>query len=348
MRRVRVNGQAGLMTLHGEQVLHVLTLDVSGGRIRACYAMSYVGAELTIAVATFSLSGTAYVDFNNDGEVDFGEKGIPGVTVHLTGTDDLGHAVDQILATDSDGAYVFRFLRPGSYRITETQSADYTQGLNTVGTDGGQVSGDEFAVNLAADLNALALNYNFGERPAATGCLHHGQTAGIGFWNNKNGQALIKSLNGDQTSTQLGNWLAATFPNMYGDDAGSCNLAGKSNTQVAAFFQSRFVLKGVKIDAQVLATALSVYVTNATLDNTRVAERYGFTVTEYGVGATGLFNVGSYGAVFGLPNNTTVTVLDLLFAVNARSANGVLFRGDTIKRLIAEIVFGLINEIGGI
>ena len=43
--------------------------------------------------------------------------------------------------------------------------------------------------------------------------------------NIKNGQALIESLtSGDhtvddsETSTQLGNWLAATFPNMYGDD----------------------------------------------------------------------------------------------------------------------------------
>ena len=310
------------------------------------YAMSYVGADLTITIATSSLSGLVYVDFNNDGQVDFGEKGIAGVTVHLTGTDDRGNAVDQVLATDADGAYVFRFLRPGTYRIAETQPTGYNQGINTVGTEGGMVSGDEFALTLAAD--RAALNYNFGERPVANGSLHPGQTAGIGFWNNKNGQALIKSLNGGQTSIQLGNWLAATFPNMYGKDAASNDLTGKTNTQVAAFFQSRFVLKGSKVDAQVLATALSVYVTNATLDSTRAAEKYGFTMSEYGVGSTGLFNVGSYGVVFGVPNNTTVTVMDLLLAVNARSANGVLFKGDAIKRLIAEIVFGLINEVGGI
>jgi hypothetical protein len=215
-----------------------------------------------------------------------------------------------------------------------------------VGTVGGTASGDAFAVTLAADMTGL--NYNFGERPGATGSLQHGQTAGIGFWNNKNGQALIKSLNDGPTSTQLGNWLAATLPNLYGATAGACSLAGKTNAQVAAFYQTRFVLKGTKVDAQVLATALSVYVTNATLDSTRVAEHYGFTVTQYGSGATGLFNVGSYGSVFGVANNTAVTVLDLLLAVNNRSAGGVLFKGDTFKRLIADIVFGLINEIGGI
>ena len=40
-----------------------------------------------------------------------------------------------------------------------------------------------------------------------------------------------------------------------------------------------------KLDAQVLATALSVYVTNATLDNTGVGTRYGFSVSGDGVGS---------------------------------------------------------------
>jgi RNA polymerase sigma-70 factor (ECF subfamily) len=39
VRRVRVNGQPGLMTLHEGQILNVLTLDVSAGRIQACFAI---------------------------------------------------------------------------------------------------------------------------------------------------------------------------------------------------------------------------------------------------------------------------------------------------------------------
>jgi hypothetical protein len=81
-----------------------------------------------------SLSGLVYSDFNNDAQVDFGEQGIAGVTVTVTGTDDLGHTVNLSQPTDSDGAYVFLNLRPGSYTIDETQPAGYTQGINSVGT----------------------------------------------------------------------------------------------------------------------------------------------------------------------------------------------------------------------
>jgi hypothetical protein len=50
----------------------------------------------------------------------------------------------------------------------------------------------------------------------------------------------------------------------------------------------------------VLATALSVYVTNATLDPSQVAARYGFTVSGDGVG-TATVDVGHNGAAFGCP-----------------------------------------------
>jgi hypothetical protein len=95
---------------------------------------------------------------------------------------------------------------------------------------------------LNAGVNGL--NYNFGEQPPGGGGVQHGQTATIGFWNNKNGQALILALNGGATATQLGSWLAATLPNTFGANAGSNNLTGKSNAYVAALFQSDFVLKG--------------------------------------------------------------------------------------------------------
>ena len=39
LRRVRVNGQPGLMAVLDGQVLNVLTLDVSDGRIAACYVI---------------------------------------------------------------------------------------------------------------------------------------------------------------------------------------------------------------------------------------------------------------------------------------------------------------------
>jgi hypothetical protein len=103
----------------------------------------------------------------------------------------------------------------------------------------------------------------------------------------------------------------------------------------------------VKLDAQVLATALSVYVTNATLDSTQVAAQYGFTVSGDGVG-TATVNVGSNGDAFGVANNTVMTVLDLLLATDAQAVNGVLYNGNTTKRNHANNVYSAVNQAGDI
>ena len=59
--------------------------------------------------------------------------------------------------------------------------------------------------------------------PTATGGVIGGQTATIGFWQNPNGQNLVRALNGGATATQLGHWLAVTFPNMYASLDGMTN-----------------------------------------------------------------------------------------------------------------------------
>ncbi|HEX5272870.1 MAG TPA: SdrD B-like domain-containing protein [Gemmataceae bacterium] len=297
-----------------------------------------------------SLSGVVWEDFNDDGQVDFGESGISGVKITLTGTDFLGNAVNLPLTTDGDGAYVFANLYPGNYYLTETPPTGYGQGIDSVGTAGGSISAtDQFSVQLGVGVNGL--NYNFGELPAAGGGVHHGQTAGIGFWNNKNGQALINALpvvtNADGSVTSVANWLAATLPNTFGKTAGGNNLTGKSNASVAALFQSDFVLKGVKLDAQLLATALSVYATNATLDPTKVAASYGFTVSGDGAG-TATVNVGSNGDAFGVASNTTLTLMDLLLATDAQAVNGVLYNGNKARREAANDVYSDVNQDGGI
>jgi hypothetical protein len=261
--------------------------------------------------------------------------------IRLTGTDDLGQAVDQTLPTDGDGAYVFLDLRPGSYYLTRTtQPAGYTPGIDSVGTAGGGLSAavaDQFFVQLAQGVNGL--NYNYGEVPAATGPVQKGQTAGIGFWNNKNGQALILALNGGGASHQLGDWLAATFVNLYEADSGN-DLAGKSNAYVAALFQQDFLAKGQKLDAQVLATALAVYVTNATLDpldpttQSNAATRAGFVVSGDGVGAA-TWSVGANGDAFGVANNTSMTVMDLLLATDDQA----MVQQDMVPMLPSGAVF---------
>ena len=184
-----------------------------------------------------SLSGVVFADFNDDGQVDFGEQGIAGVTITLDGTDDLGNAVHLSQTTDGDGAYVFLNLRPGYVHDHRDPAGRLHAGdQHRRHRRRDRLAATSSTCHLAAGLDAL--NYNYGERPAATGAVQHGQTAGIGFWNNKNGQALIKALNGGGTSTQLGDWLAATFPHMFGASSGSNNLTGKTNAYVASFFQT--------------------------------------------------------------------------------------------------------------
>ncbi|MFO0954028.1 MAG: LamG-like jellyroll fold domain-containing protein [Isosphaeraceae bacterium] len=343
-----VIGQASLVG--GVATLDTSTLAAGSHSITAAYLgggnyMPSTSPAVTVSpVAPASITGVVFADFNNDGEVDFGEGGISGAAVALDGTDDLGRVVHVSRTTDGDGFYGFLNLRPGHYKVTETQPAGFTQGVNSVGSAGGTVVGDQFDLYLTAGLDAL--NYNYGERPAGTGQVHAGQTAGIGFWNNKNGQALIKALNGG-VGTQLGDWLATTFPHMFGASAGTNNLSAKTNTQVAGFFQTRFVLKGEKLDAQVLATALAVYVTNAALNPTAVGSQYGFIVSGFGVGAA-TCNVGSNGGAFGVADGTVMTVMDLLLAVDAQAVNGVLYNNDPARRTKANNVFGAINQSGGI
>jgi hypothetical protein len=173
-----------------------------------------------------------------------------------------------------------------------------------------------------------------------------GLAGGIGFWQNSNGRALINSFNGGSTATALSAWLAATFPNLYGASAGANNLTGKTNAQVAAFYLSQFNLSAPKVQAQVLATALNVYATTTSLGgNAGVA--YGFSVSATGLGARS-FNVGQDGAAFGVANNTTRNVYQLLLAVNQKAANGVLYNGNATLQTQAAALFYALNTAGGI
>ena len=290
-----------------------------------------------------SLSGVAFSDFNHDGQVDFGEAGISGVTVNLDGTDLLGNAVHLSQPTDSAGTYVFQTLLPGSYTVTASEvPAGYTAGVNSVGTGGGTVSGATFTVTLAAGEDAM--NYNYGEQPAATGrsqrpdgrhrVLEQQERPGADQGSQRRRRHAARRLAGGDVPAHV---RGIVGPN---------DLAGKPNADVAAFFRSRFVVHGQKLDAQVLATALAVYVTDPTLDNTGIGTQYGFVVSGNGL-ATSTFNVGCHGAAFGVANNTTMTIMDILLAADAQAVNGVLYNGNTTKRNQANDIFSAINQVGG-
>jgi hypothetical protein len=97
----------------------------------------------------------------------------------------------------------------------------------------------------------------------------------------------------------------------------------------------------------VLATALSVYATNATPDPTGVAAPYGFRVSGDGIG-TATVNVGSNGDAFGVANNTALTVMDLLLATDDQAVNGILYNGNTTRRKEANDLYSALNQAGNI
>ena len=313
------------------------------------------------------IEGLVWEDFNNDGEVNFGEKAIAGVTVELTGSDDRGDPVSASAVTTEDGLYEFAGLRPGTYALSEIQPDGFEDGTDSAGTVNGLLSGtalnpgDEISGIILPGSGSTGINYNFGERVPSSGTtVSADQVAAAGFWHNKHGQALILALNGGGTSTQLGDWLAATFPNMYGPSAAPNNLAGMTNAQVADFFQGLFHLNGKttpggppKLDAKVMSVALATYVTNSTLAG-QVAADYGFAVTEGALGVA-LFNVGVSGDAFGVANDSQVTILDLLLATNSMTVDGVLYDLDgseviddleLLLRHMANLLYAAICESG--
>ena len=152
---------AGLFT--GEDIGMVLSSESSTftGSFASDFggeAKGNIGAvkSLNTAPTPASVAGFVYLDSNDNGLMESGEPGIPGVTVTLTGTNYLGQSVNLTTTTNSAGAYSFTTLAPGTYSLTETPPTGYLDGINTVGSQGGTVGDDQFTnVVLAAGQNGM-------------------------------------------------------------------------------------------------------------------------------------------------------------------------------------------------
>lgn len=84
-----------------------------------------------------SLGGHVFVDKNDNGVFDDGETPLGGVPVRLEGTDSQNNFVSLSTITDTDGSYLFEDLKPGRYRVIETQPERYRDGQDHIGTLGG-------------------------------------------------------------------------------------------------------------------------------------------------------------------------------------------------------------------
>lgn len=159
-------------------------------------------------------------------------------------------------------------------------------------------------------------------------------------------------------------WLNANFSNIFGNTF-SDGSGGDNACEVASFYKYEFFTKKLqgspKVDAQFMATALATFFTSSNLSGGNVAASYGFNVTATGTG-TRVVNVSGNGAAFGVANNTSITIIALLQATNAKTAShatgysnvydmdgdGVLSDAEKALRAMANNVYTSINERGDI
>ena len=198
-----------------------------------------------------------------------------------------------------------------------------------------------------------ASDYVFAE---VGGQVTSGDTATIGFWQNKHGQALINA-----GGTGLATWLSTNFSNVFGNVFGTTNVANFYKQEL--FKQKAQKSAGpAKVDAQFMATALATYFTSSNLAGS-VAAGYGFNVSETGIG-TRVVNVGSSGAAFSVANGTNLTIMQLLWATNAltdqpnslsgaaniydTNGDGVIDADEANLREQANRIYSSINEGGDI
>jgi len=127
-------------------------------------ATGQTGTGYDFGEQTGKIRGSVYEDGNGNGQRDGGERGIAGVTITLTGTDNLGNPVNRTVTTDVNGDYRFDGLRQGTYAVTETHPILYIDGQERAGTAGGTAGNDTItAIVLGAGVDASG--YTFGEQP---------------------------------------------------------------------------------------------------------------------------------------------------------------------------------------
>ncbi|HLJ96685.1 MAG TPA: hypothetical protein VKU02_26165, partial [Gemmataceae bacterium] len=166
----------------------------------------------------------------------------------------------------------------------------------------------------------------------------------ISFWAGLQGQELLRRFGLTASGQTLGQWLATTYPNLYGGGNGAPNLSPFTNAQISSYYLSLFLVsKGTGLDAEVLATALEVFTTTLSLGGT-TGQANGFTVNSNGLGAYS-WNVGSSGPAFGVPSNTILNVYQILLDTNNSAVGGEPWGTNTLFRNEGLAVYMGINSV---
>jgi hypothetical protein len=217
------------------------------------------------------------------------------------------------------GTITFTLTGPGgfSYTQTDTVSGNGTYTASDMLTAGAAAGTYTWSATYSGNGNNLTANDQGGTAEQTVVSAGQGaSTATIGFWHNKNGQTLLKTY-----GSALGNWLASTYPNLWG------NLNGATGTQVASYysllFNSHHGSANNHAALEALCLSLNVWVTATGLGwntNPGGPQSFGF---HQGTGGSGLgsasYNVGSNGASFGVPNDSSLTVNQILSYFNSHA-----------------------------
>jgi hypothetical protein len=163
------------------------TVDAGGNTIYkrtwtatdSCTNHSSCTQTITVQLCLGSTCGVKFYDRNANGTQDTGEPGISGWRITLTGGP---NNISLTNVTDSGGAICFTNLPPGTYTLTEGTSSQSTW-TNTT------------PKSVQVIITTTSQTFKFGNV-----CLGGGGGLTIGFWGNKNGEAVMNNCAGGMTS----------------------------------------------------------------------------------------------------------------------------------------------------
>jgi uncharacterized repeat protein (TIGR01451 family) len=113
------------------------------------------------------ISGTVFVDKDQDHKLGQVEEGIPGIKISLIGKTVAGDPIERTIETNSRGYFVFGYLEPGTYSVIEGATDGFFDAAEQLGNRGGIVRNDRFD-NVFVTASKPGSMYNFGEyRPAS-------------------------------------------------------------------------------------------------------------------------------------------------------------------------------------
>lgn len=145
--------------------------------------LGQVGTNYNFGERAASLSGSVYLDVNNNGANDAGDTPLSGVTITLSGTTASGANVCTVTGvnctttTDASGNFSYVGLPKANgsgYTLTETQPSDYVDRSNAAGTAGGSVAVANVISGITLNAGASGTGYLFGEKTGSiSGNVYH-------------------------------------------------------------------------------------------------------------------------------------------------------------------------------